>query len=205
MMPFLPKIDQRLSREAKTTREVQRFFFFFFFILSGNTLLMHYHVIPRPTFLTSNLFSFLFQTLIRSQSMRAAVPVLGLSTFRRNITDTTVTFLMKKKKKRKKKRGYCSTRVTVLRLVVVDEEVHTVNSQFFVRYPFSYSLVQWNWFSDVTGCMQLRCIQWPQRIYTGSPPLLSDLYCVYVCWMEHDGPNFTAQGCTFDLKLVRTN
>ena len=35
-----------------------------------------------------------------------------------------------------------------------------------------YSLLQWNWFSDVTGCMLLRCIQWPQRT------------------------NFTAPGCT---------
>ena len=25
---------------------------------------------------------------------------------------------------------------------------------------------------------------------TGSPPLLSDLYWVYVCWMEHEGPNY---------------
>ena len=24
---------------------------------------------------------------------------------------------------------------------------------------------------------------------TGSPPLLSDLYWVYVCWMEHEGPS----------------
>ena len=26
-----------------------------------------------------------------------------------------------------------------------------------------YGLVQWNWFSDVTGWMKLKCIQWRQR------------------------------------------
>ena len=35
-----------------------------------------------------------------------------------------------------------------------------------------YSLVQWNCFSDVTGCIKFRCIQWHQRT------------------------NFTAPGCT---------
>ena len=30
-------------------------------------------------------------------------------------------------------------------------------------YTFTvYSLVQWNWFSGVTGCMKFRCIQWRQ-------------------------------------------
>ena len=39
-----------------------------------------------------------------------------------------------------------------------------------------YSLVQWNWFSDVTGCTWVTCIQWRQRT------------------------NFTAPGCTGTLK-----
>ena len=30
-------------------------------------------------------------------------------------------------------------------------------------FPLLYSLVQWNWISDVIGCMKIRCIQWRQR------------------------------------------
>ena len=44
------------------------------------------------------------------------------------------------------------------------------------RTRYKYSLVQWNWFSDVTGCMKFRCIQCRQRT------------------------NFTAQGC---MNVVR--
>ena len=49
------------------------------------------------------------------------------------------------------------------------------------------SLVQWNWFSDVTGCMKFRCIQWRQRTnFTECTRLwsLSDLLCAedfFVC------------------------
>ena len=32
-----------------------------------------------------------------------------------------------------------------------------------------YSLVQWSWFSDVTGSMQLRCFQWRQRVSLAAP------------------------------------
>ena len=31
----------------------------------------------------------------------------------------------------------------------------------------THSLVQWNWFSDITGCMAFRCIQWRQRTNRG--------------------------------------
>ena len=32
-----------------------------------------------------------------------------------------------------------------------------------------YSLVQWNWFSDVNECMKFRCIQWRQRTNFAAP------------------------------------
>ena len=34
---------------------------------------------------------------------------------------------------------------------------------------FMYSLVQWNWFSDVAGCTWLTCIQWHQRTNFTAP------------------------------------
>ena len=42
---------------------------------------------------------------------------------------------------------------------------------------WKYRLVQWSGFSDVTGCMQLGCIQWPQRA------------------------NFTAPGCKYRTQV----
>ena len=30
-------------------------------------------------------------------------------------------------------------------------------------HKYRYTLVQWDWFSDITGCMWLKCIQWLQR------------------------------------------
>ena len=38
-----------------------------------------------------------------------------------------------------------------------------------------YSLEQWNWFSDVTGCTWVTCIQWRQRTSFTAPG------CTYVC------------------------
>ena len=45
--------------------------------------------------------------------------------------------------------------------------------------PAHYSLVQWNWFSDVTGCTRVTCVQWRPRTNI----------------------NFTALGCTLDHLL----
>ena len=44
---------------------------------------------------------------------------------------------------------------------------------------YTYSLVQWNWFSDITECMQLRCNQWRQRTNFTAPSctLASHLWC----------------------------
>ena len=36
-------------------------------------------------------------------------------------------------------------------------------------FYFVYSLVQWNWFSDVTGCTWVTCIQWRQRTNFTAP------------------------------------
>ena len=39
----------------------------------------------------------------------------------------------------------------------------------------------------VEGGMATRIVCCAESQNTGSPPLLSDLYWVYVCWMEHEG------------------
>ena len=39
----------------------------------------------------------------------------------------------------------------------------------FQAAEVKYSLVQWNWFSDITGCMTFRCIQWRQRTNFTAP------------------------------------
>ena len=58
--------------------------------------------------------------------------------------------------------------------------VHTMIPAVWERSP-EYSLVQWNWFSNATGCTRISCIQWRQRT------------------------NFTAPGCTYDLQMICTH
>ena len=41
--------------------------------------------------------------------------------------------------------------------------ISVVHHRPYLEWTVLYSLVQWNWFSDVTGCMKLRCIHWRQR------------------------------------------
>ena len=43
------------------------------------------------------------------------------------------------------------------------------------------------WLVVVEGGMATRIVCCAESQNTGSPPLLSDLYCVYVCWIEHEG------------------
>ena len=55
------------------------------------------------------------------------------------------------------------------RLRDVDLQYSTLLMMRFGTVSRMYSLVQWNWSSDVTWCMQLRCIQWPQRTNFTAP------------------------------------
>ena len=43
------------------------------------------------------------------------------------------------------------------------------------------------WLVVVEGGMATRIVCCAESQNTGSTPLLSDLYCAYVCWMEHEG------------------
>ena len=49
------------------------------------------------------------------------------------------------------------------------------------------------WLVVVEGGMATRIVCCAESQNTGSPPLLSDLYCVYVCWMEHEGPSICCE------------
>ena len=62
---------------------------------------------------------------------------------------------------------------------------HFVYSKFLL-----YSLVQWNWLSDITGCMKFRCIQWCQRTNFTAPG------CNYTCiwpWISLHTTHSTAK------------
>ena len=60
--------------------------------------------------------------------------------------------------------------------------IHSMCSEDHMMLDAIYTQhVQWSWFSDVTGCVKLRCIQWCQRI------------------------NFTAPGCTCKCISHRTH
>ena len=54
----------------------------------------------------------------------------------------------------------------------------TVLGCFLLRLH-SYSLVLWNWFSDVTGCTWITCIQWGQRTDFTAPG------CTLSLWFSH--------------------
>ena len=113
-------------------------------------------------------------------------------------------------------------------------QVHAVTSQYQFHCPKLYftsvvgpstgcahSLVQWNWFSDVTGCTWVTCIKWRQktdftaRCCTPAPvrtPLHMDpalcihLHLLHLCsWTQHcayisQGPAVCRQLPTWSLR-----
>ena len=49
----------------------------------------------------------------------------------------------------------------------------------------AYSLVQWNWFSDVTGCTWISCIQWRQRTHFTAPGCASNTWHHNIVTLSH--------------------
>ena len=59
------------------------------------------------------------------------------------------------------------SRIRVL-VILIDCRLYQSRCVCFFWW-YTYSLVQWNWFSAVTGCTWVTCIQWCQRTNSTSP------------------------------------